>query len=61
MAILKTIECDVCKWSLPEHTPNAGFQGWGAIQGVQLNGVDNPTLCPVCLGKVMPVIDLERK
>lgn len=60
MAILKTIECDVCKFSIPEPSANAGFQGWGAIQGVQLNGIDNPTLCPFCLGRVMQVIDPQE-
>lgn len=57
MAILRNIECDVCHATQQEQEANAGWPGWGAVQGVQLNGIPNPSLCPDCLTKVMVFID----
>jgi len=57
MAIKRTIECDVCGATEIEQAPETGWQGWGAIQGVALDGVANPNLCPSCLGKVMQYVD----
>lgn len=59
MAITRKIKCDVCAAEADEPAPEAGWQGWGAIQGIALNGVPNPNLCPSCLGKVAEFIDRE--
>lgn len=59
MAITRTIECDKCHKTQTEPVPNVGWQGWGAIHGVELNGVANPNLCPECLAPVMEFIDKE--
>lgn len=49
--------CDVCHKEEVEVAQNIGWPGWGAVQGVSLNGVDNPTLCSECLNKVMQFVD----
>lgn len=57
MAISRTIMCDRCGSHAMEPAPNAGWSGWASIQGVRLNGVDNPNICPRCVEVVMRVID----
>lgn len=57
MAIRRSMICDVCGVTEIEPKPNEGWKGWCGIQGVSLNGVDNPNLCPTCTVKVMAVID----
>jgi rubrerythrin len=59
MPIERKIICDVCHAELVEGTHQSGFPGWGHVAGVALNGVENPTLCPVCLSKVMDFVDRE--
>jgi len=44
--ILRTIKCDICGISYTEDREGAGFPGWGALQGVSLDDVSNPSLCP---------------
>lgn len=44
--ILRTITCEVCGQTYTEEAHGNGFPGWGALQGITLDGVDNPTLCP---------------
>lgn len=56
MSVIKTIRCDVCKKTEQEKEPNAGWPGWGALQGINLNGVDNPNLCPTHLGHVAELL-----
>ena len=46
MPITQTIICDICGAGMTEPQPGAGFKDWGALQGVALDGVENPTLCP---------------
>jgi rubredoxin len=55
--IKRSIECDVCGWVLNEAKDGAGWPGWGQINGVNLNGVDNPNLCGMCLSRVMDFVD----
>jgi hypothetical protein len=55
--ILRTITCDVCGNSATETTPGEGWPGWGALQGIKLNGVDNPNLCPKHLAAAANALD----
>lgn len=55
--ILRTIKCDVCGAVETEKTAGSGWNGWGSLQGVSLNGVDNPSLCKEHLAKVAEFID----
>lgn len=61
MATLRTITCDIegCDEQFTEPSPGAGWQGWGALHGIVLNGIENPTFCPSCLEKVAVFIDEE--
>jgi hypothetical protein len=44
-----------------EDAPNAGWEGWGQLQGIVLDGVPNPHLCPDCLGSVADYVDAKRQ
>lgn len=59
MSVLRVIRCDVpgCGTKCTESEPNAGWQGWGALNGVELNGVANPNLCPAHLAQVAEFLD----
>lgn len=59
MAVLRTIKCDVkdCENQYTEPSEGEGWKGWGALQGIALDGVPNPALCPDCLEKVANFID----
>jgi hypothetical protein len=48
MTIRRQIECDIpgCTAKFIETSPGEGWTGWGALQGISLNGKDNPCLCP---------------
>lgn len=58
--ILRTIKCDVCGETQQEASPNSGWAGWGALHGVVLNGIPNPSLCPPCLEKTAAFVDSLR-
>lgn len=55
--INRAIECDVCGAVQSEGEHGGGFEGWGALHGIQLNNVPNPCLCPDCLGHVANYAD----
>lgn len=55
--ISRTITCAACGQREEEKAENAGWQGWGGIHGVVLNGCANPHLCPECMARVMEFID----
>ena len=57
MPITQTIVCDICGAGMTEPQPGAGFQGWGALKGIALDGVENPTLCPEHLGALAQFAD----
>lgn len=60
--ILKMIKCDVCDRREVETEPGVGWLGWGAIQGINLNGTENPSLCPMHLALTANFLDnLEEK
>jgi hypothetical protein len=61
MTIERRIVCDVCKTAQVQVIEGEGFKGWGAVQGVNFNGVDNPTLCPDHLKVVMDTLDKIAK
>lgn len=55
----RTISCDICAATAVEPEINAGWQGWGHIAGIALDGVSNPTLCPNCLARVAEFLDYK--
>ena len=55
--IIRSIKCDSCGLIRQESGQGGGFSGWGQINGVALNGIDNPEFCPECLGRIMEYID----
>jgi len=55
--ILRMIKCDICGREEREAQPNEGWPGWGALQGVALNGVNNPSICPAHLATVAEFVD----
>lgn len=55
--INRTIICDVCGKQQTEKTPGEGWRGWGHVNGVILDGVETPSLCPTHLAKVMEYIE----
>lgn len=48
MSVLGTICCDIpgCPAKSQEPAAGEGWKNWGQIQGIALNGVPNPHLCP---------------
>lgn len=46
MPEMRTLVCDVCREALSEPAYGEGFANWGAVQGISLDGVSNPVLCP---------------
>lgn len=57
MTILRQIVCDVCENTNMEYTANEGWPGWGSLQGIKLDGIENPSLCPTCLECIASFID----
>lgn len=57
MTILRTIKCDVCGTSQTEENAGDGWQGWGALHGISLDGVENPSLCNECLNRTASYVD----
>lgn len=55
--ILRTIKCDVCGATETEVQSNSGWPSWGSLNGVSLNGTDNPCLCPMHLARVADFVD----
>ena len=57
MAIIRTIQCSVCKKSEVEKNPGDGFVNWGSLEGIELDGETNPTLCQRHLAHVADYLD----
>jgi len=57
MSYLRIIECDVCGEQMKEDQTHAGWQYWGELRGVTMNGIDNPTLCPVHLSRAADFVN----
>lgn len=59
MAVTRTITCDICGKTEAESAPNDGWPGWGSVNGIAIDGIPNPTLCPHDLTRVAEFIDKE--
>lgn len=48
MTIRRQIACDIpgCQEVCLEAAPGDGWPGWATFNGIALNGIDNPCLCP---------------
>jgi hypothetical protein len=55
--IKRTIVCDCCGKQETEAQPGGGWVGWVSMQGVVLNGAENPNFCPTCKVTIMNFID----
>jgi len=55
--IERTIVCGACGKREAEKTQDAGWPGWGRLEGVALNGVPNPHLCHEHLVVAVQAID----
>jgi hypothetical protein len=61
MSIKQQIECAVCGTQELEKEPGTGFIGWGSLQGVNLDGEDNPTLCKLHLSAIADHLDYVKR
>ena len=57
MNYIRTVVCSVCKKTYTEPKHGLGFPGWGSLNGISLDGDDNPMLCPEHLNKVADFVD----
>lgn len=59
MSVLRTIKCDVkkCNSQYVEQQAGDGWPGWGSLNGIVLDGVTNPSLCPNCLRIIAETAD----
>ena len=55
--IKRTIQCDVCGFQETESQANAGWPNWGQLNGIELNGNENPYLCPTHLSETADFVD----
>jgi hypothetical protein len=55
--ILKQITCDICYAIELETEENAGWKGWGQLQGAAIDDFPNPNLCPKCLSQAASFLD----
>lgn len=61
MTMLRKVYCDCCDASHEESVPGDGFPGWGQLNGIVLDGSENPYLCPSCLAVVADFTDRLRE
>lgn len=59
---LRFVTCDIpgCGSRHEEINAGDGFSGWGQLQGIILNGVPNPLLCPIHLSLTASFVDNLR-
>jgi len=55
--IKRTIKCDICEAEMVEPVDGGGWPGWGGLNGIALDGVPNPTLCPEHLAVVADFVN----
>lgn len=60
MPIIRTFKCDVCGKEQIEPVPGYGVVGWGSLNGINFNGVDNPILCPDHKAQLADLMDKVR-
>lgn len=44
--IKRTVVCGICGIAYTEQSNGEGFPNWGQLQGIVLDGDENPYLCP---------------
>ena len=56
---LRIITCDIkdCQTRYEEVRTGAGFPGWGQLNGIVLNDIPNPSLCPKHLAQIAAFVD----
>lgn len=59
--ILRAIVCDVCGVKYTEANAGSGFPGWGSVNGMALDGIENPSLCPTHLAAAALFLDDMKK
>ena len=63
MSVLRIVTCNVpgCKGEMKEPQPNAGWAGWGLLQGKQDDKTGETTfhLCPEHLNKTFDFVTKE--
>lgn len=59
MTIRRQISCDIpgCAERYLETAPGEGWPNWCVFQGIVLNGVENPCLCPSHVATVADHVD----
>lgn len=57
MSILRKAQCDICGKEEFEKAHGEGWKDWVIINGVVLDGVSNPMVCPECRDPIMNFID----
>ena len=50
--MVRKVVCGVCGTSHTETLPGEGWPGWGQLQGIVLDGDENPYLCPTHLSDI---------
>jgi hypothetical protein len=61
--IIRIFKCDVegCEKQEQEETYGNGISTWGAFQGIVLNGVSNPYLCPKHKAELADKLDAMKE
>lgn len=55
--IKRIIKCDICGLEMEEPVAGAGWPGWGGLNGIAMDGVSNPNLCPEHLAATADFVD----
>ena len=61
MSIIRIFKCDSCGYEQTEKFFGAGVKGWMQLNGVALDGVENPHLCPKCKQVLQTAFDEKAK
>ncbi|MDX1351548.1 MAG: hypothetical protein R3254_00950 [Thiomicrorhabdus sp.] len=61
MAILRIAKCSVCGKEEKENGFGDGWQGWGALKGIALDGDGDVMLCPAHLTATADYVDSMKQ
>lgn len=63
MTVRRLISCDIpgCDEQHLEIKAGDGWPSWGIFQGIKLNGVENPCLCPKHVSQFASLVDGIKK
>ena len=61
MPMLRTFKCDLCDKTETEAEYGEGVNNWGQFNGIILDGVSNPMMCPSHVKQVADVIDKIKR